>query len=77
MSAVVAPRFTEEIELFWFWDRKFHRYHAFELLNGDLEPLSICEVMPIEKADDIPEHSAEARHGRGCINCLLLASVIQ
>ncbi len=72
MSATVAS--LDCTELFWFFDEE--RYHAFELLNGELEARSLCEVAPIEACADIPEHDAEVRKGRGCVNCLLLAAVV-
>ncbi len=73
MSAEVASLANEEV--FWFLDEKFRRFHAFELLNGELEEVSLCAVAPIDVCADVPENDVEARKGRGCVNCLLLASV--
>lgn len=61
-------------ELFWFYDTKYHRFHAFELDGGDLSSGSICGVMPLEHCDDVPEHDEAARKGRGCFFCLMLVA---
>lgn len=74
MSATVAALDYEE--LFWFLDQKFHRYHAFELVNGELQEKSICEEAPIDLCGDLPCHDAEQRKDHGCIFCLTLAAVL-
>ncbi len=68
MSAVVAP--LERDSIFWFRTPETGRFHAFELVEGELEPLSVCGKVEIEQCDDVPMLEASERHGRGCTFCL-------
>ncbi len=72
MSATVAPLAHDD--LFWFLDERWDRYHAFELIQGQLESRSLCDGAPIEVCADVPEHDAAARFGLGCVLCLSMVT---
>lgn len=72
MSAVLAP--LQRDELFWFGAVKGQRVHAFELVEGELEPLSVCGRVPIEHCEDEPILEVEKRRGWQCMFCLSVAA---
>ena len=66
MSAEVRVLALDEV----FWFRQSRRFHAFGLINGDLEQTSICGTVDINLCDDFPTIDIEERHGNGCTFCL-------
>ena len=56
-------------EVFWFWLKGGHRFHAFELCEGELEPLSVCGRAPIDSADDEPARDSRILQGQSCFFC--------
>lgn len=56
-------------EVFWFWLKGGNRYHAFELVEGELEPLSVCGKAPIDSADDEPVRDLRLLQGQSCFFC--------
>lgn len=68
MSATVIP--LERDEVFWFKALETGRFHAFELVEGELEPMSVCSKVELDACDDVPTNEAKERHGLGCLFCL-------
>lgn len=68
MSATLAP--LERDAIFWFKTPETGKFHAFELVQGELEPLSVCGHVQLEKTDDVPVHDDKERHGWNCTLCL-------
>ncbi len=71
MSATV--RQLEREEVFWFGCQG-QRVHAFELVEGELEPLSACGKVELETCDDEPIREPIMRKGWSCLFCLALVA---
>lgn len=67
MSAVFAP--LERSEVFWFF-APMGRAHAFELVEGEIEPTSVCGKVDIDVCEDEPVRERHERHGVSCLFCL-------
>ena len=63
MSAVVAR--LDRDEVFWFLLPTTRRYHAFELVQGELEPLSVCGKVEIDVCEDLPPTTPASATGWG------------
>lgn len=64
MSAIVLP--LERDEVFWFGSVTAKRVHAFELVDGELEPLSVCGLTALENCEDEPIRDPAIRRGWCC-----------
>ncbi len=72
MSAIVLP--LEREEAFWFKHQRLMLFHAFELVDGELEPLSACGRLPLERCVDVPSQDPAERQGWHCTWCLQLVT---
>lgn len=68
MSATVRP--LERDCIFWFLSPTGKNFHAFEMVDGELEQLSVCGKVHVDQCEDVPANDANERHGMGCTFCL-------